>query len=227
MIVTPDSQLVLASASPRRKRLLGLLNVPFVIKPSGVDESAIDEPDPEEFARRAAREKCLDVAASLDAAKDREPRAAVVGADTVVHFPVSDGDGGGQRTMLGKPSGPDEAAGMLRLLAGRTHQVTTGVAVRHRDGSVQIASETSDVRFRSLTDAEIRDYVAAGESLDKAGAYAVQGRGGDFIARVDGDLQNVIGLPLRLLVDMLRRDFPDLEMPDAKALEQVTERSFL
>ena len=204
--------LVLASGSPRRKLLLGLLGIPFAVEPSDVDESGISAPSPQEFARRAAEAKCLDVAGKRD--------ALVVGSDTVVHFR----EASGEEIMLGKPSGPEEAVWMLRQLQGRTHQVTTGVAVsRPGGGPPEIGSKTTNVIFRPLSEEEIKSYVATGESLDKAGSYAVQGQGGDFIEKIDGDLQNVIGLPLKLMADMLKKDYPDLRMPDAETLRKACE----
>jgi len=203
--------LVLASNSPRRRLLLELLGVPFCVVASTVDESQIETSAPDDFARQAARLKCIDVAGRV------AENSIVLGADTVVHFPGPNGD----PVMLGKPSGPTEAKEMLQRLSGRTHQVTTAVAVSRPGGSVRLGSETSDVRFRPLSRDEIDSYVATGESLGKAGAYAVQGRGGQFIESVEGDLQNVIGLPLRLLVDMLVEDLPDLEMPDEEALKRL------
>jgi nucleoside triphosphate pyrophosphatase len=205
-------ELILASTSPRRHLLLGLLGLEFQIIPSGVDESLLPAPSPREFARIAARAKCLDVA-------DRVGNGAcVIGADTVVHFQDLDG----KDVILGKPTDPSDACRILARLAGRTHRVTTGVALRLSDGTVRVDSNTSRVRFRPMSSEEIADYVATGESLDKAGAYAVQGRGADFIEQVEGDLQNVIGLPLALLVEMLSVDFPGVAMPDPEALARAS-----
>ncbi|MFW6287045.1 MAG: nucleoside triphosphate pyrophosphatase [Candidatus Sumerlaeota bacterium] len=209
--------LVLASASPRRRRLLELLNINFEVIVSRVDESDLEAPGPVAFARLAAEEKCREVAARLS------KHNGVLGADTVVHFESLRG-----MEILGKPSTPDEAKRMLRSLSGRVHQVTTGVAF-WQPGEAQplVGSETSNVRFRPLEPMEIDEYVATGESLDKAGAYAVQGVGGDFIAQVDGDLQNVIGLPLGVVVKMLKPLYPEVKMPDAATLAGTFRREFL
>lgn len=208
---------MLASASPRRHMLLGLLGVAFETVPSAVDESGLDAPTPEEFARVAAREKCLEVAARIG------DGAVVLGADTVVHFGGEDGWHGdlGDETLLGKPSDREEAREMLRRLSGRVHRVTTAVSIARPGADLEVASRTSRVRFHPLSGRDIDAYVATGESLDKAGAYAVQGRGGRFIARVEGDLQNVIGLPLRLVVEMLSKDYTGLAMPSEEVLEQA------
>lgn len=213
----PRPELILASGSPRRRLLLGLLDIPFVVEPSDVDESILQASSPGEFTRLAAREKCLDIARKHDG------KALVIGSDTVVHY-RDDGAGGGREITLGKPSSPEEAVEMLRRLQGRVHQVTTAIALsRPGEAAPEIASKTTRVRFRPLSDEEIASYVGTGESLDKAGAYAVQGRGGEFIEEVDGDLQNVIGLPLRLLVDMLSRDYPGLRMPEEETLRKACE----
>ncbi|MFW6303828.1 MAG: nucleoside triphosphate pyrophosphatase [Candidatus Sumerlaeota bacterium] len=209
--------LVLASASPRRRRLLQLLGIDFEVIVSKVDESLLEASGPVEFALIAAEEKCRETAGRLDAHK------GVLGADTVVHFETARG-----MEILGKPSSTEEAKSMLRSLSGRVHQVTTGVAL-WRPGEEQplVGSLTTDVRFRPLEQKEIEDYIATGESLDKAGAYAVQGVGGDFIAEVDGDLQNVIGLPLGLVVKFLKPLYPEVEMPDESSLAGTCRREFL
>ncbi len=140
----PTPALALASISPRRRTLLDMLGEPFTVEPSGVDETLLSAPTPPEFARLAARAKCLDVAARLD------DNTVVIGADTVVHF---------DDTLLGKPADPDDAARMLRALGGRTHWVTTGVAVRRPGDTLRVESETTGVRFRPLSTQEIADYV--------------------------------------------------------------------
>jgi septum formation protein len=209
-------RLVLASVSPRRRELLGLLGVTFDVVPSRVDESLLVAPDSVAFARLAAREKCHDVAARV------EPDIVVLAADTVVHYH----DTAGRDMTLGKPAGPGEAVRMLQTLSGREHEVTTGVAVRLAGGSVVIESATTAVRFRALSNLEIEEYVATGEPLDKAGAYGIQGGAGRFVEEVRGDLQNVIGLPVRLVADLLSVDFPDLTFPGAAAHTQTGGRSF-
>ena len=134
----------------------------------------------------------------------------VIGADTIV---VIDGE------VLGKPAGPSAAEAMLRALSGRTHQVITAVAVKDRSG-IRSALDTARVRFRELSGSEIRDYVAGGEPLDKAGAYGLQGRGRAFVEGVDGDPETVIGLPVRLLRRLLgggaRSDRPVSDQLDVR-----------
>jgi septum formation protein len=188
----PVARLILASASPRRQELLGLLGLPFEVIPSEVDEAALvrelgEQPLPAEMARRLAEVKAADVAA-------RHPDALVLGADTIVVL----GD-----AILGKPVSPDDARRMLALLSGRTHQVITGIALR---GGVSVSDAVStDVTFRELTSREIDAYVATGEPMDKAGAYALQGRAAVLIEGIHGDYTNVVGLPVPRLAILLRR----------------------
>jgi len=177
---------VLASVSPRRRELLELLGLTFEVSPADLDETWRNGEPPAAHAERLAREK---------AAARARPGAVAIGADTIV---VVDG------AILGKPSGPNEAAAMLRRLAGREHEVYTGVAVAYGGKTAAGASRTV-VRFRALDDATIRDYVATGEPLDKAGAYGIQGYGAVLVERIDGDYFTVMGLALGLMVDLLRR----------------------
>ncbi len=215
--MSDKNPIILASASPRRHRLLELLGLEFSIVVSTIDESKLKADGPIHFAEVAAEAKCREVAR-------RSPEmACVIGADTVVHF---NGESGIE--ILGKPISPHDAQNMLRRLSGRVHQVTTGVALR-RPGETDpiVCSQTTNVRFRPLNTEEIKSYVETGESLDKAGAYAVQGVGGDFIADVQGDLQNVIGLPLKLLVEMLQTHFPHVRLPEPDVLATTCRREFL
>lgn len=202
--------LVLASASPRRRRLLELLGIPFTQTPSRVDEVMQPGEAPRDFALRAAREKCLAVAGEL-------PRPALVlGADTIVCFEEAPAP---ERPVLGKPRDPEDAMAMLRLLSGRTHQVITAIALsRPGEDSIQTETETSHVAFRPITEEEIRSYILTDEPHDKAGAYALQGDGAQFVRSVRGDLFNVVGLPVGLLVRMLAPDYPGLAPPDRQAL---------
>jgi septum formation protein len=174
--------LVLASTSPRRAALLRAAGYQFEVRPSGVEEWPYTGGDPGAYVEALARAK----AAGVDA-------PVVVGADTMV---VVEG------AMLGKPAHPDEAAAMLRRLSGRTHEVVTGLAVRHH-GVLRSGHDRTRLTLRALTETEIRAYVASGEPLDKAGAYAYQGAARAFVTRVDGDVDTVIGLPLRLLARLL------------------------
>jgi septum formation protein len=182
-----SSPLILASGSPRRRELLLHLGIPFQIDPSDIDESPIPGLSPAELVHALARAKARDVA-------HRRPEAVVIGADTLVDL-----DG----WALAKPRDPDDALRMLRLLAGRAHQVHTGVAV-YRGSLVGSCVVSSTVSMRPSSDEILAAYVAGGEPMDKAGAYAVQGEGAALIDRVEGSYLAVIGLPLLALRDLLR-----------------------
>ena len=183
-------RLILASASPRRRDLLRNAGFDFEVRPSQIVEEIQPGELPEDFARRAAREKALQIAAS-------SPRGGLVlGADTIV---VIDG-----RT-LGKPSDPQDATRMLRLLSGRTHQVHTGIClVRAPDSIEALKHETTLVTFRELDEEEIRQYVESGEPSGKAGAYAIQGLASKFVTRISGCYSNVVGLPIALVYEILK-----------------------
>jgi septum formation protein len=181
-------EIVLASRSPRRRELLGRFIESFRIVAPDIDESSIDETDPERFALEAAVLKAETVAAAF-------PDAIVIGADTVVTID--------ERT-LGKPAGRDQARSMLELLSGRTHRVITGVAVVHKASDRRIVeSETTAVTFRPLSPEMIAAYLDRGDFVDKAGAYAIQDVGGKFISSVEGDYDNVVGFPVSRVVSML------------------------
>jgi len=175
---------VLASESPRRRQLLELLGLTFEVSPSDLDETWRNGEPPAAHAERLAREK---------AAARARPGAVVIGADTIV---VVDG------TILGKPRDAAGAGAMLRRLAGREHDVYTGVAVAY-GGRTASGVRRTTVTFRALDDATIAAYVATGEPLDKAGAYGIQGYGAVLVERIDGDYFTVMGLGLGLLVDLL------------------------
>ena len=190
--------LVLASASPRRRELLTQAGFTFSIQPAHIPEDPHESEDPIAHVVRLAREKAEVVFRSAvdrgqGTASSGPGELVVLGADTTVTL-----DG----LILGKPEDTADAARMLRMLAGRTHLVITGVAVvtaKH----TEVAAEVTAVRFLSLSDAEIAEYIATGESMDKAGAYAIQGRAAKWIPRIDGDYFNVVGLPLALVSTML------------------------
>lgn len=180
--------LVLASASPRRTELLGAAGYRFDVDPADVDEGPRPNESPAAYVERLARSKAAAVSA-------RHPAAVVLGADTVVTI---DGE------LLGKPADESDACTMLRRLAGRTHRVMTGVAVAApAGGALSSAVEVTVVRFRPLDDAEIDAYVTTGEPADKAGAYAIQGGAGAFVASIDGAFDNVVGLPMTLVGRLL------------------------
>lgn len=187
--------LVLASGSPRRSEILGEAGIPFEVIVSGVDELTRPGERPEDLALRLAIEKCLDVATRLPA----DPPRPVLGADTIVVSVDNE--------VLGKPNNEAHAARLLAKIVGTTHRVMTGVAVAWTDGrSLRTPDSdpsgtltclgTSLVTMRSATSEELVEYVAVGESLDKAGGYALQGEGARFILGVEGSRTNVIGLPI-------------------------------
>jgi len=193
--------LLLASASPRRRDLLASVQIPFEIEVPQTDETAWPGEDAYALTRRLAEEKARAVHA-------RRPRAEglVLAADTAV---VIDGQ------ALGKPRDTDHAVSMLRRLRGRDHLVLTGFCLLDQaTGRCDSAVAETRVWFRDLDDGEIRGYVATGEPMDKAGAYACQGIGAFLIARVEGSYTNVVGLPLGQVIEALRRlggprPFPD------------------
>jgi septum formation protein len=182
-----NANLILASASPRRRELLTQAGYSFLVEASSVVELRRPEEDAIRFATRLAREKAQDVSA-------RHPSSIVLGADTVV---VCDGE------VMGKPADAADAARMLGLLSGRTHQVVTGVAVVWGEGAAEVAAEVTQVTMRALAPQEIEEYVASGEPTDKAGAYAIQGYAGRWIPRISGCYFNVVGLPLALVASLL------------------------
>lgn len=186
--------LVLASASPRRSELLTQAGYRFRVHPAHIPEDPLPGEDPIVYVTRLAREKAETVFRELTTASPKPEEIAVLGADTTVTL---------DNTILGKPVDAADAARMLRLLSGRTHRVITGVAVVTGVG-VEVAAEATAVRFLALSDAEIADYVAGGEPMDKAGAYAIQGPASRWIPRIEGDYSNVVGLPVALVLRMLR-----------------------
>ena len=184
-------RLILASASPRRSALLAALGLPFEVRPSGLAETLVPGLDGPTLTTGLALAKARDVAARLGAGP-----ALVLGADTLV---LLDG------RPLGKPASAADARTMLAGLRGRAHEVVTGVALLETPGGRETsAAVTSRVVMRAFTDVELEAYVATGEPDDKAGAYAVQGRGGRLVERVEGCYTNVVGLPLRTTARLLR-----------------------
>lgn len=183
---------VLASASPRRAELLRRLIPDFVVAAQDLDEDAMTDPDPWVTAQRLAREKAL-------AAFDRWPDHLVIAGDTVVALDVD-----GTWRQLGKPADEADARRILTELSGREHHVVTGLALRWPNG-LDAMTETSRVRFRSLSEDEIGAYIATGEPMDKAGAYGLQGGAREFVESIAGSTTNVIGLPMEKLEEALRR----------------------
>jgi septum formation protein len=207
--------LVLASASPRRQELLRNAGISFTVQPADIDETPIAGEPPRECAERLAREKALAVWRS-------RPHDLVLGADTIV---VVD------QNICGKPTDTDDATRMLRMLSGRVHRVITGVCLvtavangqlpvpsesaprsasppryaieRTENRELRTTSETTLVTMSELSDGEIREYVATGDPMDKAGAYGIQGIASRWIPRIEGDYSNVVGLPVALVYRML------------------------
>jgi septum formation protein len=172
-------QLVLASASPRRRELLASLGWPFKVVVSDVDEAPLGDEKPEAMARRLATLKAQSVASQF-------PHSYVIGSDTVVAI-----DG----RVLGKPVDQEESLKMLCLLNGRTHRVYSGVALCY-DQKTLSDVECTEVTFRSMKEEDLQNYAKSGEGLDKAGSYAIQGRGALLVRSICGCYYNVVGLPL-------------------------------
>jgi septum formation protein len=192
-----DQPLVLASRSPRRRQLLEMLGIPIVVASADVQELRLPRESPGAYAQRLARDKARVV-----------PGALVLGADTIV---VVDGE------VLEKPVNAEDALRMLRRLQGRTHQVITAIALIAHWRTFQ-ASDTTQVTFRPAEDDLLRAYIATGEPMDKAGAYGIQGYGAALVERIEGDFFSVMGLPVRLVLDLLKQagqpyTFPESSRP--------------
>lgn len=179
--------MILASGSPRRRELLTNLGVTFEVVVSGEDEDS-PETNPEKLAGDLGLLKARSVA-------NLHPDAVVIAADTVV---------AAGEELLAKPADAAENAAFIRKLAGRTHQVFTGVTVISPSGTFS-GVERTDVEFRPLTEKEVQFYAASGEGLDKAGGYGIQGVGMGLVSRVNGDYSNIVGFPLALVMRLLRR----------------------
>jgi nucleoside triphosphate pyrophosphatase len=180
--------IVLASGSPRRKQLLEMLRIPFRVIAPDVDEHVLPGENPDAYVTRLSRAKA-------EAVLPRAPGEVILAADTTVVL-------GGK--IFEKPSSPAHAVEMLEQLQGKTHEVLTAVAVAE-DGRLEQALDVSRVTFRPNDRPTLEEYVATGEPLDKAGAYAIQGLGAPLIERVEGDFFGVMGLPLRLALDLLAK----------------------
>jgi septum formation protein len=176
--------LTLASASPRRRQLLEMLGLPFRVVPSNLPEARRPVETPVDYVERLAREKALSVTGRL-----------VLGADTTVVV---------RDEVLEKPIDGTDALRMLKKLQGRTHQVVTSVALVS-DEAIHQATDVTNVTFRRMDDSFLEAYVATGEPMDKAGSYGIQGYGAALVERIDGDFFSVMGLPLRLVLELLER----------------------
>ena len=189
---SPKTRIVLASGSPRRRELLQMIGIEFVVIPSEGDEDIVPALSPEQTVCRIALNK------AKNALRECNDDDIIIAADTLVYL-----DGQPLGKPLGKPESPQDAAEMLRKLSGREHAVYTGIALL-RNGEHITASEMTRVKFREISDREIEAYIKTGEPMDKAGAYGAQGRGAVFIERIEGDFFNVMGLPLCKLHVMLK-----------------------
>ena len=185
----PLPNLLLASSSPRRSEILRIVGWPFQTVAVEVDESLRSGEAPDEYVERLALAKAQDAAT-------RHANGMILAADTTVVI---------DNQILAKPADRDEARQMLQALQGRWHQVLTGVALVSNESS-QVAHEVTEVRFAPMSEAEIDWYAATGEPMDKAGAYAIQGQGARFIKEIKGDYFNVMGLPVRLLYELINRN---------------------
>jgi septum formation protein len=186
--------LILASASPRRRELLAQAGFSFQVHPAHINEDLLPNEEPVPYVTRLAREKALAIY-HHDAAQNSDlTQLTVLGADTTVFL---------DNHILGKPEDAADAARMLRLLSGRSHQVATGFAVVTRD-RVEAAAEITTVEFLPLSESEIEEYILSGEPMDKAGAYGIQGRAARWIPRIEGCYFNVVGLPIARVTAALR-----------------------
>jgi len=184
-------RLILASASPRREHLLRQIGLRFEIMPSSVNEEIASSELPIEAVMRLAMAKANDVYTKVDGAR------TVMAADTIVVKNSS---------ILGKPENEDEAFNMLKFLQGGWHEVYSGIAVLDSECELEINDfEVTSVKMTSMDDETIRKYIASGEPLDKAGSYAIQGRGAVFVERINGCYYNVVGLPIFKLFRMLKQ----------------------
>jgi septum formation protein len=199
--------LVLASSSPRRRELLTQAGFTFTVHPAHIPEDTLPDEDPIAYVTRLARQKAQAVFNELknegapglasetwESTNPKGESLVVLGADTTVTL---------DNHILAKPEDAADAARMLRLLSGRTHHVITGVAVVTATRT-EVAAEVTAVRFLTLSDVDIAAYIATGEPMDKAGAYAIQGQAARWIPRIEGDYFNVVGLPLALVSTMLQ-----------------------
>ena len=191
-------KLILASASPRRRELLGMLGLHIdIFVPDTEEDCDRSVFSPDELVMGLACRKARAAAEQLMQRGDNLDDAVILAADTVVAF-----DG----TILEKPIDEDDARRMLSMLSSRRHEVFTGIAAIHR-GRLAVDVQTTGVYFRSLSEEMIRSYIASGEPMDKAGAYGIQSRGSLFVDRIDGDYFNVVGLPLVRVDEMLYSSF--------------------
>ena len=189
--------IVLASASPRRKEILETLGVPFRIVVSDAEENASLSLAPNDYVVETAREKCEDVLKKLRESDSLSENTLVIACDTVVVY-------GG--FIIGKPQDEAHAILTLGMLSDSWHSVYSGLAVYYK-GRICCRAARTDVKFRDVSEAEIKAYVDSGEPMGKAGSYAIQMKGGAFVERIEGEFNNVVGLPVAELLSLLREEF--------------------
>lgn len=206
---TAPPRIILASASPRRRLLFELLAIPHQVRSADVDERGVKAASPREYALKTAYLKSNVFDSEFPVG------TLVVAADTIV---VLDDE------ILFKPDDEEDAFSILRKISGRTHRVITALAVREIGKATTLDSVSADVKIRDITDEEIRDYIATGEPMDKAGAYGIQGMGGKLVEQVTGDYFTVVGLPVDKLLEMLAVHV-DIE-PFRAARRSLTPQSF-
>jgi len=188
MIKRNKTKIILASGSPRRIEYLKSLGLEFEVIPAGIHEDSNGKGSPAGIARKLAKEKALAVAGSL-----KDPKALIISGDTIVVT---------GNNILGKPASKKEAVEMLHSLSGKTHKVITALCLI-QGPKIQLSHVTTYVTFNDLSPAAIRSYVESGEPMDKAGAYAIQGKGVLLVKKINGDYPNVVGLPIVRLAEML------------------------
>ena len=201
-----NRKIVLASGSPRRRELMDLVGAEYIVIPSDRDED-MSEPDPKRLVEGLSKMKAEDVAGkvkeqlSCHKLSDEYANAVIIGCDTVVAY---------ENKILGKPHTEEKAFSMIKDFAGKKHEVYTGVCIIITDNAVPVKtinySVSTSVYVSAMSDEEIRAYIATGESLDKAGAYAIQGRFAPFIERIEGDYYNIVGYPLNSIYNALKAD---------------------
>ncbi len=184
--------IILASASPRRKEILGNTNLKFEVIKSDIDEVILPEESPYQVVMRLAYEKSIDIASY-------NKNKLIIGADTIVCL---------DNMILGKPKNELDAIDMIKKLSGRTHQVITGISLINLDANKKIIDYVvSNVKFKNLSHEDVMDYIQTNESLDKAGAYGIQGYGALLVEEIQGDYFNIVGLPISKLSDLLKKHF--------------------
>ncbi|MCP3773993.1 Maf family protein [Paenibacillus sp. MZ04-78.2] len=183
-------KLVLASSSPRRQELIQMLRLPFEIITNDVDETISTDLPPDRIVEELSLRK-----AKASTARVTDSQSIVIGSDTIVVY---------SQQVLGKPKDQEDAFRMLKLIEGTTHQVYTGITcIDVGESRIITRSKVTDVRMKALSDEQIRSYIATGEPMDKAGAYAIQGIGSTIVESIHGDHFNVVGMSLSLLSEML------------------------